>query len=115
MVEQSKAKEQALVLGDVSAADTGEVDGRGDCTAPGDKAVSLSVGISVYKRCDKRESKCKRCVKKWSQNPKGAPQSDAPVLRVYYEVRHILTHLLKKCVIFWSTFHKSASLFDTPI
>ena len=59
-------------MGDVSAADTGEVDGRGDCTAPGDKAVSLSVGISVYKRCDKKgvkmqkvrqkvESESKRC------------------------------------------------------
>ena len=91
-------------MGDVSVADTGEDDGRGDCTVPDDKAVSLSVGISVYKRCDKRESKCKRCVKKWSQNRKGAPQSDSPVLRVFYEVRHILTHLLKKCVIFLEYF-----------
>ena len=74
---------KAIVLGDVSVAETGEDDGRGGCTAPDDKAVSLSVGISVYKRCDKRESKCKRCVKKWSRNPKGAPQSDAPVLRVF--------------------------------
>ena len=75
-------------MGDVSVADTGEDDGRGGCTEPDDKAVSLGVGISDYKRCDKRESKCKRCVKKWSQNRKGAPQSDAPVLRVFNEVRH---------------------------
>lgn len=57
----------------------------------------------------------KKVRQKWSQNRKGAPQSDAPVHRVFYEVRHILTHLLKKCVIFWSTFRKSASLFDAPI
>ena len=37
---------------------------------------------------------------KWSQNRKGAPQSDAPVLRVFNEVRHFLTHLYEDMKIY---------------
>ena len=87
-------------MGDVSVADTGEDDGRGGCTAPDDKAVSLNVGISVIKG-----------VTKGSQNAKGESKSGVRIQKVlhkvthlcseyFYEVRHILTHLLKKCVTF---------------
>lgn len=65
-------------MGDVSVTDTGEDDGRGDCTVPDDKAVSLSVGISVYKRCDKRE-----------QNAKGASKSGVRIEKVLHKVTHL--------------------------
>ena len=76
-------------MGDVSVADTGEVDGRVGCTAPGDKAVSLNVGISVIKG-----------VTKGSQNAKGASKSGVRIEKVLHKVTHLCSEYIMRCVTF---------------